>query len=177
MSLRSTPERYGSVAVTIHWASAALIIVALAGGLAMANSEDAAFRAMVLPIHIALGTLVLLLTLARVAWWLWADRPPLPVANQPRMQEWAARLVHLGFYVVVIGLAVSGIATIAISGAIPALLAGTALPDFSAYPPRLAHGLGARVLLALLVLHVAAALYHQFIRRDRILARMGVGRK
>jgi cytochrome b561 len=50
------------------------------------------------------------------------------------------------------------------------------LPDFMLYPPRIGHGLGAMVLIALVLAHVAAALYHQFVLRDRLLARMGLGR-
>lgn len=175
MSLRSTAERYGSIAVAIHWASAALILAALAGGLAMANIGDAATRAAILPVHIGLGILVLLLTLVRVGWWIWGDRQPSPIANQPPIQEWAARTVHVGLYVAIVVMATSGLATVALSGAVPALLTGAPLPDFNAYPPRAAHGLGARLLLALLVVHVGAALYHQFVRRDRIFARMGMG--
>jgi cytochrome b561 len=84
--------------------------------------------------------------------------------------------VHLLLYVVIILMSTSGIATIIASGAMPALLSGQPLPDFSGLIPRTAHGIGSRLLLALLVAHIGAALYHQFIRRDRLLARMGVGR-
>ena len=57
----------------------------------------------------------------------------------------------------------------------PSLLAGGPVPDFSALIPRVAHGIMARLLLALFVLHFGAAIYHQVIRRDHLLARMGVG--
>jgi cytochrome b561 len=50
------------------------------------------------------------------------------------------------------------------------------VPDFSELGPRLAHGAMSKLLLVLLVLHVGAALYHQFIRRDNLMARMGAGR-
>jgi cytochrome b561 len=39
----------------------------------------------------------------------------------------------------------------------------------------MAHGFMSRILLVLLVDHVGAALYHQFVRHDRLLGRMGVG--
>jgi cytochrome b561 len=53
--------------------------------------------------------------------------------------------------------------------------AATVLPDFWAYAPRIPHGAGARLLLALLMLHVGAAFYHQFIRRDGLMRRMRFG--
>ncbi|MDO9296294.1 cytochrome b [Bradyrhizobium sp.] len=50
------------------------------------------------------------------------------------------------------------------------------MPDFSKYSPRAPHGIGARLLIALVVLHVGAALYHQFGRRDGLLRRMWFGK-
>ena len=46
------------------------------------------------------------------------------------------------------------------------------LPDFWRYPPRLPHAVGARLLMALLVLHAGAAVYHHFVRGDDLLWRM-----
>ncbi len=175
MSLRSTPGRYGSVAIAIHWTSAALILLALVGGLVMANSTDPATVAMILPIHASLGVLALVLTLARIGWWIWGDKRPSPVSGLPEAQAWAARIVHTLIYVAILVLGSSGIATLVLSGAIPALFSGAPLPDFSGLVPRVVHGLMGRLLLVLLAAHLVAALYHQFIRRDRLLARMGVG--
>ena len=73
-------------------------------------------------------------------------------------------------------MATSGIMTLVLSGAIPAMLSGAPVPDFSELVPRVAHGVMSKLLLALFAAHVGAALYHQFVRRDRLLARMGVGR-
>ncbi len=72
----------------------------------------------------------------------------------------------------------SGIGMLAPSGAAPIIFGGDGalLPDFSKYPPRLAHGIGARLLLALLALHASAALYHHFVRRDGLLRRMWFSR-
>jgi cytochrome b561 len=66
----------------------------------------------------------------------------------------------------------------ALSGAAPMIFGGEGalLPDFWKFPPRVPHGFGARLLLALVVFHAGAALYHQFVRRDRVLRRMWFGR-
>lgn len=175
MSLRSTSDRYGSVAIAIHWTSAALILAALAGGLIMANAPDRALAAMILPVHATLGILALLLTLARIACWIWGDKRPRPVAGLPVAQEWAARAVHALLYVAILVLGASGLATLVLSGAITALLSGAPPPDFAGLLPRMTHGLVGRLLLVLLAAHIGAALWHQFVRRDRLLARMGIG--
>jgi cytochrome b561 len=87
-------------------------------------------------------------------------------------------VVHVLFYIVILGMIASGIGMIALSGAAPMIFGAerTLLPDFWKYPPRLPHGIGARLLLALIVLHAGAALYHHFVRRDGLLRRMWFSR-
>ena len=116
---------------------------------------------------------MLALTLARLGWWLVDAKPAVAAGMRPLMSR-AAKAVHTLFYVVILGMAASGIAMLVLSGAGAILFAGApgTLPDFWAYPPRSLHGIGARLLLALFVLHAGAALYHQFIKRDGLLRRM-----
>ena len=176
MALKSTATRYGSVAIAIHWLSALAVILAFVAGMVLANAEPVPVPAPLLVAHIVLGLSVFALTLLRIVWWLVADdRPPLP-ADQPRLQQLAARIVHGLLYLILILMATSGIVTIVASGAIGALASGAPLPDFAGLMPRAAHGVMSKLLLVLLVGHIGAALYHQFVRRDRLLARMGVGR-
>ena len=55
---------------------------------------------------------------------------------------------------------------------------GEPLPEnFAVYPTFIAHGYIALVLVGFIVLHVLAALYHQLVRRDRLLRRMWFGRR
>ena len=177
MRLKSAPDRYGAVAILIHWLAAALIVMLLVSGFRAAGTLDPVTKTAILRFHVADGIAVLALTLGRVAWWLFADRKPLPVAGTSSLLNRAAAAVHVFFYIVVLGMAASGIGMMALSGA-GAVLFGTGgtLPDFWNYLPRIPHGLGARLFIVLLVLHVGGALYHQFIRGDRLLARMGIGR-
>ena len=175
MSMRSTADRYGGVAIALHWTSAVAILGALAGGLIMASAADSATVRAILPIHIVLGSTALVLTLVRIGWWIWGDRRPQPVPGQPPAQERAARIVHALLYAAILILASSGVSTVVLSGAIPALLSGAPLPDFDTFVPRVVHGLASKALLLLLSAHVAAALWHQLVRRDHLLSRMGIG--
>lgn len=176
MSLKSTPTQYGRVAIAIHWASAVAVILTFAAGLVVAETLPAGQGAPILLAHIALGFIVFALTILRILWWLFADKHPRAPADQPRWQARTAQLVHLGLYVLLVLMASSGITTLILSGAVPTLLSGGPVPDFSALVPRVAHGIMSKILLALFVMHVGAAIYHQVIRRDHLLARMGVGR-
>lgn len=176
--LKSNPSRYGAVPVTTHWLTAILILMAVITGFRAGGSLDPAAKAALLRLHIPAAIVILLLTLGRIAWWLFLDKKPLPVQGSPARQERLARTVHLLFYAVILGMVASGIGMIVLSGAGPAIFggAGTELPNFLQYPPRIPHGLGAKLLIALLLAHVGAALYHHFIRHDGLLWRMWYGR-
>ena len=175
---KSSPERYGRIAITIHWTSALLIIGLMIAGFRAAGMTDPVAKASLLRIHAPVGIAVLVLTLARIGWWLFADHKPNDPPDVPRLQALAAKAVHGLLYVAIFGLAGSGIALLALSGA-GAILFGNApgpLPDFWSYAPRYGHAAMARLMALLLLLHIGAALYHQFVRKDRLFARMGVGR-
>ena len=175
--LKSTTDRYGVIPVTIHWLTAILILVALASGFQAGDAPPDA-KAASLRMHIPAAVTALLLTVVRIGWWCFFDRKPLPVQGSPLWQERLARGVHLLLYVIILGMIASGIGMIVLSGAGPTIFgtAGAELPNFHQYPPRLPHGLGGRLLVALLLAHAGAALYHHFIRRDGLLWRMWYGR-
>jgi len=176
MATKSSSDRYGNVAIALHWSSAIAVILAWLAGFTVANALPAGQGGGLLLAHIALGLIVFALTLLRIVWWLVADKHPGAPARQPRWQVRLAQLVHGCLYVLLVLMASSGIATLILSGAVSTLLAGGPVPDFSELIPRVAHGIMARILLLLLVVHVGAALWHQLVRRDHLLARMGVGR-
>lgn len=174
MALKSTKGQYGVVAVSIHWLIATLILILIGSGFGAANAVDSAAKAAILRVHVPVAISVLGLTVVRMLWWWLLDRKPESVAGSPRWQESAAHLVHILLYVLVLGMIATGIGLIAVSGAGPLIFGGhgATLPDFWKYPPRVLHGIGARLLLGFLALHAGAALYHHFARRDGLLWRM-----
>ncbi|ODT80102.1 MAG: hypothetical protein ABS76_17600 [Pelagibacterium sp. SCN 64-44] len=173
MSLKSSPDRYGTVPASIHWLSALAVILMLASGQAMDWNGD--LVGAILPFHVVLGLLVGVLTLFRVLWWLAFDRQPRPPAGMGPAQEWLARLVHLGLYVAIFVMVASGIAMIALTGAAPQVFGGGPLPDFNAVAPFAAHSLVSKALLVLAIGHIGAALWHQFVQKDGLIARMRLG--
>ena len=176
MSLKCNPHKYGSMAISIHWLTALLIVVLLGSGFRAAGMDEVAAKAAILRLHVPVAMVVFLLTVARVLWWLFADKRPEPV-SMPRWQDRSSRAVHSLFYIVILGMVASGIGMMVLSGAGAALMGGdaAALPDFWDYKPRTPHGIGARALVALLLLHAGAALYHQFFKQDGLLKRMWFG--
>ncbi len=166
--------RYSRTAVTLHWLTALLIVGLLISGNRLDGMTDSAAKAGLLVIHAPVGVLVGLLTLFRIVWWWRFDTRPDPVGTPPQWQENAARLVHLLFYIVILGMAASGIGLMALSGAGEIVFGGAPgpLPDFGDYLPRTPHGIGAKIMFALLVVHAGAALYHHFGLKDGLLRRM-----
>ncbi len=172
--MKSTATRYGTVAIMIHWLSAIFIFALMGSGFRAGSLADSAAKASVLSVHVPLGIIILLLTLTRVAWWLFVDRKPLHAEGDPALQTASAKAVHLLFYIVIFGVAASGIGMMVLSGVGAILFGGldAPLPDLWDYGPRIPHGIGARVMAALLILHIGAALYHHFIKKDGLIARM-----
>ena len=176
MSRKSSSDKYGTVAVTIHWLSALFIFVLIGSGFRAESMENTAAKADVLKVHVVLGVSILLLTLARIAWWKFADKKPAPIP-MPRIQERVAHAVHVILYVIILGMAASGIGMMVLSGAGPIIfnvVEGT-LPNFWDFKPRIPHGIGAKLMVALLVLHAGAAFYHHFVKRDGLIKRMWYG--
>lgn len=172
--MKSSPTRYGSVAVTIHWLSAIFILAMLGSGFRAASMTESAAKEAILMFHVPLGIVILLLTLFRLIWWWRVDQKPAPVAGDPAWQTFSAKTIHVLFYIVILGMAASGIGILALSGAGGILFGAQAgpLPDFMEFLPRGPHGLGARLMLALFAFHAGAALYHQFIKKDGLIWRM-----
>lgn len=175
MGAKSSDAGYGTVAATIHWVSAALILILIGSGFRSGFSDDAATKLAILRVHIPVAILVLLLTITRLVWWWRADTKPAPLGTSPAWQEAAAVWTHRALYSLIIVMLGSGIALLILSGAPDAVFGSAPLPEFQDFAPRQAHGIAARVLAGLVALHGLAALYHHFGKRDGTLRRMWFG--
>jgi cytochrome b561 len=106
----------------------------------------------------------------------WSVRPATAVTGSPRLDR-IASLAHAGFYAIVFLMIATGwITGWLISGAFQP--DGGSLPDnFAVFPSFRAHAALATLLAILIVVHVAAALYHQFVLKDRLFRRMWFGER
>jgi len=173
--------RYHPVIVVLHWVLAIGIMFSLIAGTFMLaetpNSDPAKMNG--LAIHMGVGIVILLLTLVRIVTRLRTQTPD-PVEGSSPMLEKLAHAAHGLLYVGVIVMAASGIAmSLAVDlGGIVFFGTGAPLPEnFDDLLPRFVHGLASKGLMALIVLHVLAAIYHQHVLKDGLMSRMGFGRK
>ncbi|HUK59898.1 MAG TPA: cytochrome b [Stellaceae bacterium] len=132
-------------------------------------------------LHLSFGILILVLVMARLVWRL-GHPVPLISDNVPRWQRQAAQVTHGIFYVLLMLLPLMGWANASARGwtieVFGIFVLPHILPAGSAIGQRLGdvHTFTAYVLLSLAGLHVAAAMYHHFWLRDRVLSRMLPGR-
>lgn len=177
------PTRYPPALVALHWLIVPVLLLALAmGTLSLKELPNASpDKIGALRGHMIVGLTIGLLMLVRLVTRLRSALPaPVATAAAHAMQARLAHGVHIGLYVAVFLMAASGAAT-AWQAGLPGIVfggSGAPLPaDFAAFAPRLVHGLMAKLLMLLVVLHVAGALYHQWVLKDQLMSRMGFGRR
>lgn len=173
--------QYSKRMVIVHWLTLALLIAAwyLGDSLADATDESKATLAGYI-LHIAVGGIVLLLTLSQLFFRRKDGRPPL-LADTP-MYQIVAKGVHYFLYTVLILLPVTGVTIILTSKVGTALLAGDAnlLPKEHGYKGVFAHEVHEQlvtVLIVLVVVHILGAIKHQFITKDGVMSRMSLRKK
>lgn len=190
MSIANSRVRYGSVAMTLHWLIAAAIVLNICLGIYMAeilNDNDPS-RLGIVQFHKSVGLTVLVLSLVRLLWRLVNPVPPLPDSLSPRLKV-LARGSHFLLYFLIIFIPLTGWALASSSPlGLPTHYFGLFnwpnipfLADLTrAQKTPLRHDFAhvhaylAFFAIALLVIHVAGAVWHQF-RGDDVLKRMMPG--
>jgi cytochrome b561 len=179
MSTQNAPARYHPVHVVLHWLMFLLVTLMLGVGKVVMPGvpADSPQKPSMLQAHAYIGGFITLLLIVRVVL-LFTTKRPAPADAGNAFLNWVARAVHYLFYLLLIGMAISGLGMFQ-QADLPAIFSGAApYPgDFFIYPPRSGHGLISTLLVLLIILHVGAALYHQFIRKDNLLARMWFGKR
>lgn len=176
-ALRSTSVRWGAVARFFHWSVALLIVAQATIGLYMIGLPLSLAKLKIFLLHKSLGLAVFALVLLRLAWRLYDARPS-PPAGMAAWQRRLARLTHLALYLLLVVMPLSGWVFNSASGfplpwfglvQLPAI-APTSKPLAAA--ALLVHKTAFWSLMALLALHVGAALDHHWRVGDDVLRRM-----
>jgi cytochrome b561 len=173
--------RYSTVAIFLHWLLGLSIFAMFAIGVYMSDLPFSPTRLKLYNYHKWAGITFLILSVLRLLWRLLNKPPVLPKAIEQAMPTWQTKIYHathyalyaLFFAVPLIGWAYSSAAgfPIVLFGVLP-------LPDFMSVDKEFAkqikelHEISAFALLGLALLHIAAALKHQFIDKDGLVNRM-----
>lgn len=151
---------------TLHWAVAVLVLIMLYGGFTMSRETAT--------LHFGTGLVVLVLMVIRLAVLSVSARPAYP--EMPRWQEIAAKATHRGLYVAVTLQPLFGLLLVTTSkgepvayGMIPLKIArNDTLHEIGEW----LHVINAYAIVALVAVHILAALYHHIILKDNVLKRM-----
>jgi cytochrome b561 len=184
----STPAaRYDTVAMTLHWVIALLILVDFAFALSFGwlNPGDNFYFRSAYDLHMSTGACILALSIARVAWRLTHKRPPLP--DMGTALRWLARTSHFLLYVFMLAAPLTGWFVLSLRRQATSVfglfrwtwptlpsVATMSQQDFEFWQD---HVLPTHIWLSylgmcLVGVHIVAALYHHFRRRDDVLMRM-----
>lgn len=173
----AAPTHYSGTAISLHWLVAFLILAAFPLGLYMGGLALSPLKLKLISYHKWLGVTVFLLVAVRLAWRATHTPPPLPAA-MPAWERYAALGLHHLLYVLLFAIPLSGWLMSSARGFQTVYLGVLPLPDLIARDKALGdalkevHGLLNFGMLGLVIAHAGAALKHQFIDRDGILARM-----
>jgi len=174
----SAPNRYHPAHVAIHWFMALLVFMMLGiGKFVMPGvSPEEPQKVMMLQSHVYIGGGITILLIFRIIL-LFTTKRPTPADAGNVFLNFVAKAVHGLLYLFLIGMAVSGLGLFQQADLSAVFNAVKPYPsNFFDYLPRMGHGLISWLLLALIILHFGAAMYHQFWKRDNLLSRMWFGK-
>lgn len=173
--------RYHPLLVALHWLLALFIVLALIAGNvlleAVPNSDPGKVGALMN--HMSLGITILVLMVIRLALHIFTAKPK-PVDTGNGLINFAGKAAHWLLYAVVFAMALSGMALSQAAGLPDIVFGGSGAPlpeSFYVYGPRAAHGILSKLLMLLIAAHIAAALWHQYVRKDGLLRRMWFGNR
>lgn len=177
-ALPAAPAGYTRTAIALHWLIALLIVCAFALGWVMTDIPGfTPTKLKYFSWHKWLGVTIFALAIVRVLWRATHVPPPLP-AGMPALQRIGAHGVHVLLYVLMLAIPVTGYLYSSASN-IPVVYLGIVpLPRLIDPDPVLKETLKTLhvslnyILLALVGLHVLAAVKHQVLDRDGLLSRM-----
>ncbi len=170
-------KSYDGVAKTLHWVIAGLVVIQYFTKLASPGVFAGVTERGLDAWHLAVGPTILVLMLVRLVWRLTHPPPPAPTDLAPALRL-LSRATHWAFYGLLLVLPVLGWFSASGFGAKPMLLGLIPLPALIAEKKSVGeawgdvHGAVAWVVLALIGLHVAGAMYHALAKQDGVFLRM-----
>ncbi|MCG2643016.1 cytochrome b [Bradyrhizobium sp. GCM10023182] len=182
MQLLNSDKDYGAIAQTLHWLTVVLVILAWMLGIFGDVLQKGESRQTGLAIHIAAGSAILILLVARL---IWRSINPPPVSEANEFGAWLARwgdpaaaIAHYTLYALLVAVPVAGIVLQFARGNALPLLGLVAIPSpwlkdaAFAHNVKEVHELLAHALVAIAAFHAIAALIHHWVFQDRTLIRM-----
>ena len=174
--LKNTHEEYGLVSRILHWLTFFVVVGMLVGGQLLGVLSDGGIKPIVASAHKSIGVLVFLLVVVRLLWRLANPRPRF--LGTKLVLRYVAEVLHVCLYVILLIQPLAGILMSQAYGYPVVVFGWIEMPTLIWHNPSLGgvfrqiHSVTANTLLAVIVVHGAAALKHHYIDGDRTLIRM-----
>ena len=172
----NTRTRFTALQRLLHWLMAICIIAMLFIGVGMVSTIAPKYVALVAT-HKTLGIAILVLAVVRIIVRLRSGTPPLPI-DLPEPMKLGAKLSHYALYALMLAMPLLGWGMVSASGNPVVLLWGIHLPSILPHSDALftllhtAHVTLAFAFFALILLHIAAGLFHALVRKDGVFESM-----
>ena len=174
--LMNTRDSFGLITRILHWLIAVLVMGNLAGGAILSWFESGGLRTFVVSAHKSTGVILLLLMIGRIAWRL-CNSQPRDLGTVPGL-NYMAHVLHVWLYVLLFLQPLSGIFMSQAHGYPVTVFGLFTLPPLIWNSPAVGalfgevHTVTAVVLTVAITVHIAAALKHHFVDRNKTLMRM-----
>jgi len=182
MSLLNSKERYGTIAIALHWLTL-LVMVAMFASVELHENypKGDPMRSLLMTWHFQLGLTVLLLTIVRLLVKVRSVDPDIKPALT-HGQKLASKAMHLALYLILVVMPIAGFIGRTLAGKVTYFF-GLALPVVLGVNEKLAenifdiHSVIGNTAYFLIAAHAAAAIYHHHFQKDNTLTRMLPERK
>ncbi len=177
VQIKNSENRYGSIAITLHWLIAILMIGLLGLGLYMTSLPFGLQQLQLYGWHKEYGILVLMLAVVRIIWRMRNITPTLP-SSMANWEKFAAHGMHYIFYAFMFAMPMTGWMMSSAAGLPVSFFGLFILPDLVSQNENLRvilvqiHEWLGYGLIAAILGHTGAALLHHFYYKDNILRRM-----
>lgn len=168
---------YSAGSKWLHWIVAVLVLMMLSFGFFLKDVPEQ-FQSTAYMMHKSIGLTIFFLMALRLFWIVYTGKPELPFSI-PRWEKMLSHFVQVSMYVFLFAMPLAGwVMSVAkdrvpsFFGLFPMPLYGVPVSDELAEWMAEAHEIIAYILIGLIVLHVAGALKHQFINKDKVMRRM-----
>lgn len=163
--------------IALHWIIAIAIIAMIVFGMYVEDLPRSPEKGELIGLHKSIGILILVLALVRIGWRV-ISKYPEPLSEMPKWQEIIAKLTLLVLILGTVMLPLSGV-VMSIAGGHGLDLFGIELIAHSGEKMEtlsklghIMHGLGGKLLIAFIILHILGAIKHEHILKDGTLSRM-----
>jgi len=178
--LKKAPKTYHHALVALHWVVALLIFANISLAVALESGGRDLAGIPLINFHMTFGITILILMITRLSVRFIFQRPAAADAGNPILNK-IGEATHWLLYLLTFGMTISGLILAIETDDLPQLLGAISAEASSRGLANLnlgwLHGRIWALLLLLILLHIGAAIYHQFILKDNLIKRMGFGKR